>query len=574
MKTIGASTLDIKNRTIYWGGIIAAGLLLLAFPLGLTVASANQTAKNITALGNDIEFAELDNVGTQNDFSLGVAQPAADESSEASLARADVLWRLKMEVDFGKDYGQNLGTLFELFDADGKVLCGAGFNSSVQTRVAINNRMLELYCRLPDREIKITDLGKPAKFSTRPMIYSFNNRLIDFATKRTYFGKKQWRTDFYPHVNGDIFNVQIIRNKPLYFLMDGADVAVSFNGKRITQINADPVSTLYYDKKVYIFARDYESEIISLYWFEWDSYAKKQPPPVVLNKINAPADLLDVYALYGHDGKLLIAGSGSRLYEFSEGDFRSIPADEELQNHIESEDSGEFYSFISYFDDILIGHYTSGLLLKYSPDELATIPDSPPLVEDEWRNGDYYYREAQSLGIYGGDLYVGMYPWGRVFRLDRDTGQWSHERLFDSPQANEMMSYPYSNTCPDTDWAQRITYLAPFRGGLAAGLGSMRINPQEREASLCIPREALSDYGRVKLLTMGASTMGQLKWTDKVVNFDFIVKENGLFIYQDGKRIARTKTAINGDFFKEAAQIDLGYGIFGSLNGTILSTNR
>jgi len=573
MKTMGAR-ISKNNRSIYWGGILGISLFLLAFPLGLTTANANQNAKNSSMIGSAVEGAVLDIDEAQSEFSLETDQQDMNESSEASPARADVLWRLKMEVDFGKDYGQNLGTLFELFDAEGKVLCGAGFNSSVQTRIAINNRVLEFYCRLPDREIKVTDLGKPTKSSTRPMIYQFNNRLIDLATKRVHFGKNRWETDSYPHVNGDIFNIQIIRNKPLYFLMDGADVAVSFNGKRITQINADPVSTLYYDKKVYIFARDYESKIISLYWFEWDSYAKKQPPPVVIHKIDAPADLLDVYALYGHDGKLLIAGSGSRLYEFAESDFRSIPADEELQNHIESEKSGEFYSFISYFDDILIGHYTSGLLLKYSPDELATIPDSPPLVKDEWRNGDYYYREAQSLGIYGGDLYVGMYPWGRVFRLDRDTGQWSHERLFDSPQANELMSYPYSDTCPDADWAQRITYLTPFRGGLAAGLGSMRINPQEGEDSLCIPKEALSDYGRVKLLTMGASAMGQLKWTDKVVNLDFIVKENGLFIYQDGKRIARTKKTIGEDFFKEAAQIDYGYGIFGSINGTILSTSR
>jgi hypothetical protein len=557
--------INSRNHHFYWVSLLSVSLFFLAFPLSL--ASANE---NHRVSGNAREYDLPESILSQDEILYDVLPEIEDKGKLPSI-NTDILWRQTMTVDFGRDYGQNLGTLFELFDTEGKALCGAGFNSSVQTRVAINNRVLEFYCRLPEREIKIVDLGKPAKSSTRPVLYQFNNKLLDLATKRAWSAKTRWKTTSYPRVNGNILNVQIVRNKPLYFLRKGLDIIVSYSGKRLARIKTEPLSTLYYDKKVYIFAHDYEDDNDCLYWFEWDSYAGKYALPVEINRIDAPDEMLDVYALYGHEGKLLIAGSGSALYEFSEGTIHKINIDPEVQTHVDPVEGNELYSFITYFDDILIGHFSTGLLLKYSPDELPIMQNSPPLVEDEWQPDSKYYREAQSLAIYGGDLYVGMYPWGRVFRLDRDTNQWSYDRLFDHPET-PTGRYPFNETCPEETWGQRITYLVPYRGSLAAGAGSMRKNPQQSGSPLCIPKNAFIDYGRVKLITAPASAMGQLKWTDKPIRLEFIVKKNGLYIYQDGKKIAYTKAVIGEAFFERAGQIDFGYGIYGAINGTILST--
>lgn len=547
--------------------VILFSLSLLFLTIPLSLASANE---NHRASISDCVDGSSDTILSQGEIYLDSPSVIGNNDKPAQI-NTDVLWSQTMMIDFGRDYGQNLGTLFELFDTEGKVLCGAGFNSSVQTRVAINNRVLEFYCRLPEREIKVVDLGKPAKSSTRPVLYQFNNKLLDLATKRTYYAKTKWKTASYPRVNGNILNIQIVRNKPLYFLRKGLDIIVSYSGKRLARIKTEPLSTLYYDKKVYIFAHDYEDDKDCLYWFEWDSYAGKYALPVEIKRIDAPAEMLDVYALYGNGEKLLIAGSGSNLYEFSEGTINRINIDPEVQTHVDPVEGNELYSFVTYFNDILIGHFSTGLLLKYSPDELSIMQNSPPLVEGEWQLDSKYYREAQSLAIYGGDLYVGMYPWGRVFRLDRDTNQWSYDRLFEHPEI-PTGRYPFNETCPEETWGQRITYLVPYRGSLAAGAGSMRKNPQQSGSPICIPKNAFIDYGRVKLITAPASAMGQLKWTDKPIRLEFIVKKNGLYIYQDGKKISYTKVVINETFFEGAGQIDFGYGIYGTINGTILST--
>jgi hypothetical protein len=575
MKMTGAGVYRvIKNhrRRVYRGAFSFFGMLFFFLLLGLIMARAKKVSTVTGGIESAEENAVLDSV-TSKSNNLPIASQAANNTLNKAISiDVNILWRLEMAIDFGRDYGQNLGTLFELFDANGKVLCGAGFNSSVQTRVAINNRMLEFYCRLPDRDIRITDLGKPDQSFTRPVINQVDNTLMDFASERAFRNEYGWGTASYPSVKGDILNIQMVRNEPLYFLRDELNTAISYRGKRIT-IVTEPLSTLYYDKNVYILGRDSGLDEVYLYWFEWDGYASEQYESVEIHRVAAPPELTEVYALYGYEGKLLIAGSGSYLFEFSDGEFKIVPPDQELLSHIDSKKSGELYSFITYFDKVLIGHYPSGLLLKYGSYELTTIQNSPPLVEDEWQSGATYYREAQSLAIYGGDLYVGMYPWGRVFRLDRDTNQWGYYRPFEHPQIMAG-KFPYADTCPKAEWAQRITYLTPYRGSLAAGMGSMRANPQQSENPVCIPEEAFEDYGRVELITAAASTMGQLKWTDEVVNIEFIARVDGLDIYQDGEEIAHTRTSISREFFEKTGQIEFGYGIYGPINGTILSTTQ
>lgn len=564
----------IKNHRcrVYRGAFLFFGALFFFLLLGFITSRVKKTSTVPGFVESAEENAVLNTVTPQSNNIPVASQAANSTANKAMSTDVDILWQLGIAIDFGRDYGQNLGTLFELFDADSKVLCGAGFTSSVQTRVAINNRVLEFYCRLPGRDIRIADLGKPDQSFTRPVINQFDNILMDFASKRAYREENGWEAASYPSMKGDILNVQMVRNEPLYFLRDESNTAVSYNGKRIT-IATEPLSTLYYDKNVYILGRDSGLNDVYLYRFEWDAYAQEQYESVEIHRVAAPPELTEVYALYGYEGKLLIAGSGSHIFEFSGGEFKIIPPDKELLNHIDSEKSGELYSFIAYFDDVLIGHYPSGLLLKYGPDELATVQNSPPLVEGEWRSGTTYYREAQSLSIYGGDLYVGMYPWGRVFRLDRDTSQWGYYRAFEHPQ-NTAGKFPYADTYPKAEWAQRITYLTPYRGSLAAGMGSMRVNPQQSENSVSIPVEAFKDYGRVELLTVAASAMGQLKWTDEVVNLEFVAEVHGLHIYQDGEEIAYTGASISREFFEKTGQIEFGYGIYGPINGMILSTGK
>src|SRR5690606_29007431 len=42
-------------------------------------------------------------------------------------------WRVEVEIELGEDRGQNFGTLFEVTDAEGRAIAGAGFPGAYNT---------------------------------------------------------------------------------------------------------------------------------------------------------------------------------------------------------------------------------------------------------------------------------------------------------------------------------------------------------------------------------------------------------------------------------------------------------
>ncbi|GEM_PF-6803611 len=54
---------------------------------------------------------------------------------------------ISVQVDFGKDLGQNFGTLFEAVDAQGRVVAGAGFPGLYNTTCRNDRRGLQFYLR-------------------------------------------------------------------------------------------------------------------------------------------------------------------------------------------------------------------------------------------------------------------------------------------------------------------------------------------------------------------------------------------------------------------------------------------
>ncbi len=63
----------------------------------------------------------------------------------ATAADLDV----SVTVDFGRDLGQNLGTLFEMKTPQGRLACGAGFASVYNTYFRGERMMVQFFMRPP-----------------------------------------------------------------------------------------------------------------------------------------------------------------------------------------------------------------------------------------------------------------------------------------------------------------------------------------------------------------------------------------------------------------------------------------
>ena len=61
-------------------------------------------------------------------------------------------------IDFGKDVGQNWGTLFEARDAEGRTVLGAGFTGVYNTAFRMDRYTLQFFVRDDEAEMKFETL--------------------------------------------------------------------------------------------------------------------------------------------------------------------------------------------------------------------------------------------------------------------------------------------------------------------------------------------------------------------------------------------------------------------------------
>lgn len=127
----------------------------------------------------------------------------------------------------------------------------------------------------------------------------------------------------------------------------------------------------------------------------------------------------------------------------------------------------QFYSSIRYKGVTLMGEWPSGRLYIFDGKEIRLWRNQPPHV-----GSDPIGYEAQSMAEYCGDLYVGYWPTGSIWRLHR--GQWSEIKLF--PDNADFIPHS-SRPADDLDssfFGRRVTALVPWQGALYATTSNLR----------------------------------------------------------------------------------------------------
>ena len=235
---------------------------------------------------------------------------------------------------------------------------------------------------------------------------------------------------------------------------------------------------------------------------------------------------------------------------------------------------------LTWNDVLLIGQYPSGNLYFYDGNEIKPFVPAIPFKKYKSEVG----REAQTLAIYNGKLFVGVWPWGETWIFDEDQQKWQKgPRLFENPQSpsgEEAFLEPYhkeifelnlKNKVHDNFWGQRINGMVVFNDSLFASTQNKYGQPYipEIHGKILSKKEALQ-YGKVHKLTGSPQTSCQINMKP-ITTLEFRSERSRLLIIQDGVLLCQTPIKSILSRYLGQTKLILGEGIYGKFPGVITS---
>src|SRR5262245_29209255 len=149
-------------------------------------------------------------------------------------------------------------------------------------------------------------------------------------------------------------------------------------------------------------------------------------------------------------------------------------------------------------------------------------------------------RELQTLTIYRGDIYAGVWPWGEVWRYRTGTKRWEFvKRLFTHPEPTDRTVHPYEKETAALDpvgnlWGQRIASIVTVGDSLYVSTSS-KGTPAYDPKFTFLSDGKWKEYGMVYRYRLPGHLSAPLKWKEGPTRLEFIVEKNRLRILQDGK---------------------------------------
>lgn len=480
-----------------------------------------------------------------------------------------------LRVDFGKDRGQSFGSLFEARDANGRGVCGAGFADVYNTRFRTDRHTLQFFVRpvTKSTEIRYTRIVHP-DLDTGVYLFDRDQKLYAWSsirgnsTRRWNAKNRKWR-DAHETATGRIRSgdgVMKVGNGVLTF---GNNRAV-YNGR---QILAPPKAGRYY---CFYYAHGRLFFYHTVRPKTGDGFTKVYACPWTPES-KSPIDLSKAAVLrtkyvgatpfsYGQlNGKVLTVCNYGGVYAFDGKRWNVL---------LEASDkvSYQVYSMINHRDRLLFAQYPSGQLIEYrGGKKLTMLKGWPPRLPGTSPSA----REAQTLSIYRGDLFVGVWPWAEIWRYDADAKKWhSHGRGFTHPKIAARPIHPYEPEAKQlglvaNHWGQRITGMIPIGDSLYLSTSSKGTSVWKTSYKFLTETQR-REYGAVLKLTLPGNLAATMRWKNGPTELRFVVFPDRLEIRQDGKRIGSTRfKPTNAARFKNL-KTTWSRGVFGRFSGKLL----
>ena len=263
---------------------------------------------------------------------------------------------------------------------------------------------------------------------------------------------------------------------------------------------------------------------------------------------------------WGHLGNQIVTGSNiGGFYVFKDGAWKMLLAPELGVSY-------QLYSTLSFHDQLLMGQYPTGRVFAYDGERISDQVGWPPVLPGVSRSA----REAQTTAIYGGDLIVGVWPWGEVWRYNTDSREWSFlRRMFDHPALSSKITHPYDsenrNNQPQNLWGQRVTSLVPSGADLFISTSAKAPFEWKPEKYPFLIPHKWKSYGKVYRLTFPGHLSTSTKWTTGPTKLEFVVRDGEMSIRQDGALLAtaRLPESMASRIGGPLREVKWGAGIYG-----------
>jgi uncharacterized lipoprotein YddW (UPF0748 family) len=489
-------------------------------------------------------------------------------ADKPALGKSAPILNLSVEVDLGADRGQNFGSLFEVYDQAGKVVAGAGFLGAYNTQPRSDRGRLHFFIKQANPKFEVHTLPRVNQ-QTGIYLSQFDDKLL----ARTRNGRdanfyawdaktKQWQVD----KNTTAYEVSVA-GKPLHV----ATQQVIYAGKSILDLKdrGEFISESYYAAGhliLHLYSQPQQTETNRLIAVPWSAYSTDRSIDLVRAKVLPLRSEREFVYAFGQLGdKVLAATNTGGVYVFGGGQWAALVEPDLGVSY-------QVYAMINYYDRLLLGQYPTGELFEYDGQELKHLVDWPPVMPGVRKRA----REAQTLAIYGGDLYVGVWPWGEVWRYDHNLADWWFaQRMFSEPSPSADITHPYDNETKAVNrvanvWGQRVTGLVPFGDSLFVSTSSKTGFEYDPKYEF-LGDGKWKEYGKIHQLRLPGQLSAAVDWKEGPTTFEFTVADNTMSIRQDGRVLGSVR--INGETSLAAkpSRIAWGRGVYGNLQGTIVT---
>lgn len=449
---------------------------------------------------------------------------------------------LRFTADRGADLGQSFGSLFEAKSDDGSLVIGAGFQNLYNTRNRADRHALQFFVRPTDgqRTIVVEPLPRPNDLCGT-YLYS-----RDEVVHSTYGGLKSW--DSKKRVWQDMADIGGTQEsmRVAQGVLEFGDSTLKYNGQTLL---ARPITGSY---QLFFYANGYlcfyhvnrSSGPYRAYLNDEDGFSKLYacrwaPGEKEIDLAQASVLALPVVGettfAWGQLGQQVVTGSNvGGFYILEDGRWRML-----LAPNIKV--SYQLYSTMAFHDRLLMGQYPTGRLFQYDGHSIVDRAGWPPVPPGVSASA----REAQTTVIYGGELFVGVWPWGELWRYQPDNQKWTlARRMFDHPELSDKIIHPYDVENRGNDvsnqWGQRVTSLVTSGPDLFVATSAK--SPCEWDANkfAFLAPEKWKSYGTVYRVTMPGHLSASTAWTDGPTNFELTLRGPSMSISQDGKLLAET----------------------------------
>jgi hypothetical protein len=476
-------------------------------------------------------------------------------------------------IDRGHDVGQAFGTLFESTSDDGTLAIGAGFQNCYNTRLRGDRHDLQLYIRSKsgEREHKVEPLPRPNELCGT-YLYS-----RDGVVSSTYGGVRTWDSKAGRWIDGVSTGGTEETMRVGKGLLEFGDSWVKYEGNLILGPPSKGSYQLFYYANGYLCFyhvnrgeggyRPFQNDIDGfsrLYACPWTT----QESTVDLSRavaLTLPVVGETTFA-WGQLGPKIVTGSNvGGFYTLENGSWQTLlPPKLGVSNQL--------YSTTAFHDSLLMGQYPTGRVFEYDGLKIFDHNGWPPKLDAVSGSA----REAQTTVIYGGELFVGVWPWAELWRYNPDSQKWFFvQRMIDHPKPSDSITHPYDveNLGHEVGnlWGQRVTSLVPNGPDLIISTSAK--HPCEWDATRFpfLAPDKWKSYGSVHRLTLPGHLSANVMWTTGSTTLEFALRGASLSISQDGKKIAETivenPLAERLRAIKRIENIRWGEGIFGKFSG-------